>query len=177
MWISTSLMGSSPVFPASFPAKINVFRRNRPIRFPISCCFFMKVDYIWCPPPSSPSVTHLRGFDLVLRVPRVGERYKPRESAPCVTPAERSKPRALEQAESWLSEIKTSQIAARLSVGGEIKTSYIHYIYSIYIYCLSWDQNLVNQVSLGENARSKPLKSCQKRQLERSKPREWCSLP
>ena len=39
------------------------------------------------------------------------------------------------------------------------------------------DQNLVNQVSLGENARSKPLKSCQKRQLKRSKPREWCSLP
>ena len=30
-------------------------------------------------------------------------------------------------------KIKTSQIAARLSVGGEIKTSYIHYIYSIYI--------------------------------------------
>ena len=82
------------------------------------------------PLPASP---HLRGFDLVLEVPRIGERYKPRESAPCVTPAERSKPRALEQAEIWLSEIKTSQIAARLSVGGEIKTSYIHYIYSIYI--------------------------------------------
>lgn len=30
-------------------------------------------------------------------------------------------------------KIKTSYIAARLSVGGEIKTSYIHYIYSIYI--------------------------------------------
>ena len=76
---------------------------------------------------------HSRGFDLVLRVPRVGERYKPRELAPCATPAERSKPRALEQAESWLSEIKTSQIAAHLSVGGKIKTSYIHYIYSIHI--------------------------------------------
>ena len=36
---------------------------------------------------------YLRGFDLVLEVPRIGERYKPRESAPCVTPAERSKPR------------------------------------------------------------------------------------
>ena len=82
------------------------------------------------PLPASP---HLRGFDLVLGIPHVGERYKPRESAPCATPAERSKPRALEQAESWLSEIKTSQIAARLSVGGEIKTSYIHYIYSIHI--------------------------------------------
>ena len=87
----------------------------------------MKVDYIWCPPPASPSVTHLRGFDLVLGIPHVGERYKPRESAPCATPAERSKPRALEQAESRLSEIKTSYIAARLSVGGKIKTSYIHY--------------------------------------------------
>ena len=30
-------------------------------------------------------------------------------------------------------KIKTSYIAARLSVGGEIKTLYIHYIYSIYI--------------------------------------------
>ena len=37
---------------------------------------------------------HLRGFDLVLGIPHVGERYKPRESAPCATPAERSKPRA-----------------------------------------------------------------------------------
>lgn len=82
------------------------------------------------PLPASP---HLRSFDLVLGIPHVGERYKPRESAPCAPPAERSKPRALEQAESWLSEIKTSQIAARLSVGGEIKTSYIHYIYSIHI--------------------------------------------
>ena len=82
------------------------------------------------PLPASP---HLRGFDLVLGIPHVGERYKPRESDLCTLPAERSKPRALEQAESWLSEIKTSQIAARLSVGGEIKTSYIHYIYSIYI--------------------------------------------
>ena len=67
------------------------------------------------PLPASP---HLRGFDLVLGVPRIGERYKPRESAPCATLSERSKPRELDQAESWLSEIKTS---------------YIHYIYSIYI--------------------------------------------
>ena len=43
------------------------------------------------PLPASP---HLRGFDLVLGIPHVGERYKPRESAPCATPAERSKPRA-----------------------------------------------------------------------------------
>ena len=35
-----------------------------------------------------------RGFDLVLGVPRIGERYKPRESAPCATLSERSKPRA-----------------------------------------------------------------------------------
>lgn len=93
----------------------------------------MKVNHIWCPSPASPVSPHLRGFDLVLGIPHVGERYKPRESDLCTLPAERSKPRALEQAESWLSEIKTSQIAARLSVGGEIKTSYIHYIYSIYI--------------------------------------------
>lgn len=57
-----SLMGSSPVFPAPFPAKSNVFRRNRPIWFPISCCFFMKVDHIWCPPPASPSVTPFTKF-------------------------------------------------------------------------------------------------------------------
>ena len=160
MWISPSLMGSSPVFPASFPAKINVFRRNRPIWFPISCCFFMKTNHIWCPSPASPVSPHLRGFDLVLGIPHVGERYKPRESDLCTLPAERSKPRALEQAESWLREIKTS---------------HIHYIW--YIDCLSWDQNLLNQVSLGESVRSKPLKSCRNRQLERSKPREWCSLP
>ena len=43
------------------------------------------------PLPASP---HLRGFDLVLGIPHVGERYKPRESAPCAMPAERSKPRA-----------------------------------------------------------------------------------
>ena len=67
------------------------------------------------PLPASP---HLRGFDLVLGIPHVGERYKPRESAPYAPPAERSKPRELDQAESWLSEIKTS---------------YIHYIYSIYL--------------------------------------------
>ena len=42
------------------------------------------------PLPASP---HLRGFDLVLRVPRVEVRYKPRESAPYAPPAERSKPR------------------------------------------------------------------------------------
>ena len=42
------------------------------------------------PLPASP---HLRGFDLVLGVPRIGERYKPRESAPCATLSERSKPR------------------------------------------------------------------------------------
>ena len=94
LWISTSLMGSSPIFPASFPAKSNVFRRNRPIWFPISCCFFMKVDHIWCPSPVSPVSPNLRGFDLVLGIPHVGERYKPRESAPCAMPAERSKPRA-----------------------------------------------------------------------------------
>lgn len=153
-------MRSSPVFPASFPSKINVFRRNRPNWFPTSCCFFMKVNHIWCPFPASPVSPHLRGFDLVLGIPHVGERYKPRESDLCTLPAERSKPRALEQAESWLREIKTS---------------HIHYIW--YIDCLSWDQNLLNQVSLGESVRSKPLKSCRNRQLERSKPREWCSLP
>ena len=153
-------MRSSPVFPASFPSKINVFRRNRPNWFPTSCCFFMKVNHIWCPSPASPVSPHLRGFDLVLGIPHVGERYKPRESDLCTLPAERSKPRALEQAESWLREIKTS---------------HIHYIW--YIDCLSWDQNLLNQVSLGESVRSKPLKSCRNQQLERSKPREWCSLP
>ena len=93
LWISTSLMGISPVFPAPFPAKINVFRRERPIGFPISCCFFIKVNHIWCLPRPLPASPHLRGFDLVLGIPHVGERYKPRKSAPCVSPVERSKPR------------------------------------------------------------------------------------
>ena len=68
MWISPSLMGSSPVFPASFPAKINVFRRERPIGFPISCCFFIKVNHIWCLPRPLPASPHLRVFDLVLGI-------------------------------------------------------------------------------------------------------------
>lgn len=154
-------MRSSPVFPASFPSKINVFRRNRPIWFPISCCFFMKVNHIWCPPPASPSVTPFTRFWS-----RFGD-----------------------SARRW--EIQTSWIRSLHPASREIKTSCIragrklterdqnlaYTLYIWYIDCLSWDQNLLNQVSLGESVRSKPLKSCRNRQLERSKPREWCSLP
>ena len=165
-------MRNTPVFSASFPAKINVFRRNRPIWFPISCCFFMKVNHIWCPPPASPSVTPFTRFWS-----RFG-------------------------GSAHRGEIQTSWISSLRHASREIKTSCIGagrnltewdqdlansspsecrrrdqnlvytLLYIVYIYCLSWDQNLVNQVSLGEIARSKPRKSCQKRQVERSKPRE-----
>ena len=149
-------MGSSPVFPASFPTKINVFRRNRPIWLSISCCFFMKVNHIWCPPPASPSVTPFTRFWS-----RFGGS------------AHRG-----EIQTSWISslrhairEIKTSCIrAGRKLTERDQNLAYTLYIW--YIDCLSWDQNLLNQVSLGESVRSKPRKSCQKRQVERSKPRE-----
>ena len=127
------LWGAAPFFLPLFRQKSTFFVETVQLDSQYLVAFLWKWITFGVRLRPLPASSHIRGFDLVFGVPRVGERYKPRESAPCVTPAERSKPRALEQAESWLSEIKTSQIAARLSVGGEIKTSYIHYIYSIYI--------------------------------------------
>ena len=112
------LWGAAPFFPPLFRQKSTFFVETAQSDSQYLVAFLWK----WItfgvhlrPLPASP---HLRGFDLVLGIPHVGERYKPRESAPCAPPAERSKPRELDQAESWLSEIKTS---------------YIHYIYSIYL--------------------------------------------
>ena len=127
------LWGAAPFFPSLFWQKSTFFVETAQSDSQYLVAFLWKWITFGVPLRPLPASPHLRGFDLVLGVPRVGKRYKPRESAPCASPAERSKPRELDQAESWLSEIKTSQIAARLCVGGEIKTSYIHYIYSIYI--------------------------------------------
>lgn len=126
-------MRSSPVFPASFPAKINVFRRNRPIWLSISCCFFMKVNHIWCPPPASPSVTPFTRFWS-----RFGDSARRREIQTSWISSLRHaireiKTSCIKPPDLVVLKIKTSYIAARLSVGGEIKTSYIHYIYIVYI--------------------------------------------
>ena len=104
------LWGAVPFFPPLFRQKSTFFVETAQSDSQYLVAFLWK----WItfgvhlrPLPASP---HLRGFDLVLGVPRIGERYKPRESAPCATLSERSKPRELDQAESWLSEIKTSYI-------------------------------------------------------------------
>ena len=96
--------------------------------FPISCCFFMKVDHIWCPPPASPSVTPFTRFWS-----RFGDSARRREIQTSwissLRPASREiKTSCIKPPDLVVLKIKTSYIAARLSVGGEIKTSYIHYI-------------------------------------------------
>ena len=112
------LWGAAPFFLPLFRQKSTFFVETAQSNSQYLVAFLWKWITFGVRLRPLPASSHIRGFDLVFGVPRVGERYKPRESAPCVTPAERSKPRELDQAESWLSEIKTS---------------YIHYIYSIYL--------------------------------------------
>ncbi len=93
----------------------------------------MKVNHIWCPPPASPSVTPIYEVLISFWGFRASVRDTNLVNQLPASRQQRDQNLVHKASGTCVLKIKTSYIAARLSVGGEIKTSYIHYIYSIYI--------------------------------------------
>ena len=88
------LCGAAPFFPPLFRQKSTFFVETAQLDSQYLVAFLWKRITFGVCLRHLPASPYLRGFDLVLGIPHVGERYKPRESVPCALPVERSKPRA-----------------------------------------------------------------------------------